>query len=208
MLSKDHIRVAGLTEHDWYRLGEAVERDSFMPTKWNGPSRHRHRVWDASSRDFWVLGSVHINDLPMTMKIPEWCDKYGVAEDVRDWLEEHNVGLTGHLMFLFIPRISLGQFLVLRKAVEAWAGKPISLTNGYFPDNYVYPDMSIESFLPESFDREMRQKLIDSGVKNANLLGYLSLDHAQALGWSPIECYRLEWAAAKHCGGDLETILL
>ncbi|KAK7031083.1 hypothetical protein VNI00_013687 [Paramarasmius palmivorus] len=193
-LSRDHVQVIGMTEQECSRLREVAERDAIKGNfRVNTLKKPAERLDDF---DLWVLGGFKLwAQLPPSQLLAEWCEEYQVEREILYWMSDLGLKESHDLRFLFVPRVPLGYFMVLRHAVNSWLSDPPKL-----PRNSCWPVTVRESDLPDMlvadvyhavYEETTLLKLLDQKIHTMRQLVYLSHDHLDALGWTVYDLMRL-----------------
>uniref|UniRef100_A0A0W0G600 Uncharacterized protein n=1 Tax=Moniliophthora roreri TaxID=221103 RepID=A0A0W0G600_MONRR len=183
-LSRDHVEAAGLTEDDCFCLEQAGMRDAVK----RGPSDpwHLAHPFEAEASDLWLLGSKMFPRcwLSPSSELSTWCEQFQVEDEIAEWLAANHFTKTHDLADIFIPRIPIHYFLLLRKAVESWLpGKVVSFWSKFsFPTKFNFPDMDMDTFIPEESMGWIRAKVKASGIRNTSTLKWLCVIHLKPLG--------------------------
>ncbi|KAK7038844.1 hypothetical protein VNI00_010474 [Paramarasmius palmivorus] len=194
-LSWDHITAIGLTEEECSRLREVGERDavrgSFLVDGGLKPSGINF-----FQSDLWVLGhSERGSHLPPSVPLDRWCRNYGVEREALDCMINLGLRESKDLRFLFVPRIPLGYFLILRRAATSWLtsyGLNITMDHPCWRSNPVaLSNMSVADVYHATYEETTLFTLLNNKVHNMKQLKYLSHAHLRALGWTKYDFMRL-----------------
>ncbi|KAK7017860.1 hypothetical protein VNI00_018564 [Paramarasmius palmivorus] len=209
-LSRDHIEVVGMTEKECSRLREVAERDAVKGNFFVNTLVH----WDRHDcdSDLWVLGhhDLLLRLLPHSQALADWCQEYQVDHKVFLWMSHLGLTESRDIRFLFVPRIPLGYFMILRRAVESWLpeSRPWlpsygKLANSFWPVGFRdshFPDMPVTDVYHAAYEETTLFKLLDQKIHTMEQLEYLSHDHLGALGWTVYDLMRLR---ARVCFKDI-----
>ncbi|KAK7051351.1 hypothetical protein VNI00_004851 [Paramarasmius palmivorus] len=192
-LSRDHVLAIGMTGQECSRLREIGERDAVRGSFFVNTARKPREGYHVQD-DLWVLGSPHIWIFAPSQPLTEWCQIYQVEREVLDWMLDLGLQESHDLRFLFVPRVPLGYFMVLRRAVNSWLGDARDIRHSCWPrwlDKPGFPNVPVADVYHTIYEETTLFTLLNNNIYNMKQLEYLSHDHLGALGWTMYDLMRL-----------------